>query len=58
LNKVWIDSKVKTGNQFSDVGPEAGNKFLMLNIIIKNIDNESRLFSVGSVFIGYNNKDI
>jgi len=27
LNKVWIDSKVKTGNQFSDVGPEMGNKF-------------------------------
>jgi len=56
LNKVWIDSKIKTGNQFSDLGPEAGNKFLIINITFKNIDNESRLFSVGSVFIYYNNK--
>jgi len=56
LNKVWIDSKIKTGNQFSDIGPEAGNKFLIINITFKNIDNESRLFSEGSVFIYYNNK--
>ena len=28
LNKVWIDSKIKTGNQFSDLGPEAGSPLL------------------------------
>jgi len=56
LNKVWIDSKVKTGNQFMDIGPEAGGKFLILNITFKNIDTESRLFDEGSVFIDYNNK--
>jgi len=57
LNKVWIDSKVKTGNQFMDIGPEAGSKFLILNITFKNIDTESRLFDEGSVFIHYNNKE-
>jgi len=42
LNKAWVVSKVKTGNLFSDVGPEAGNKFLIINITFKNIDSESR----------------
>lgn len=55
LNKIWIDSKVRTGNQFTNLEQEDGSKYLIINITFKNIDTESRLFSEGSVFIDYNN---
>ena len=57
LNKAYIDTKIETGNQFADIKEEAGNKFLILDIIFKNIDDESRMFMDGSVYIKYNGKE-
>lgn len=57
LNKVSVDKKINTGNQFADLDEEPGNKFLILDITFKNIDDESRMFSDGSVYINYNGKE-
>ncbi|MCF8354997.1 MAG: DUF4352 domain-containing protein [Melioribacteraceae bacterium] len=57
LNKANVDTKVNTGNQFADLDEEPGNKFLILDITFKNIDDESRMFIDGSVYINFNGKE-
>jgi hypothetical protein len=57
VNKVSLVDKVNTGNEFSDLKPESGNNYLIINASFKNIDNESRMLVDGSVWINYNGKD-
>jgi hypothetical protein len=58
VNKVSLQSSVKTGNEFADLAREQGNMYLILNVSFKNTDKESRtLISEGSVWINYNNID-
>ena len=57
VNKVSVKDRVNTGNEFSDIKPEAGNKFLIFNVTFKNTDKESRMIQEGSVWINYNGKD-
>jgi hypothetical protein len=57
VNKVETSNKVNTGNQYLDLKQEAGSKYLILDVSIKNIDSESRMLTSGSVFIQYNGKD-
>lgn len=56
LNKAYVSKTINTGNEFANLKAESGNTFLILNVTFKNIDNESRLFAEGSVFINYNGK--
>lgn len=55
LNGVTTDYKINTGNPFSDLKADPGNKFLIFNVTFKNTDKESRMLMDGSVFIEYNN---
>src|SRR5690554_3121240 len=57
VNKVNIDTRVNTGNEFADLKPEQGIRYLIINASFKNTDNESRMLIGGSVWINYNNKD-
>jgi len=57
VSKAGLTNKINTGNQFSDVAAEQGNQFLVMTTTFKNIDNESRMITDGSVFINYNGKD-
>jgi len=57
VNKVETAKKVNTGNQYLDLKQEAGSKYLILDVSIKNIDSESRMLTSGSVFIQYNGKN-
>ncbi len=57
VNSVNVKNRVRTGNQFADLKPEAGSSYLILNTTFKNIDNESRMLSDGAVIINYNGKD-
>ncbi|HLO73888.1 MAG TPA: DUF4352 domain-containing protein [Flavobacterium sp.] len=56
-NKVDLTDRVNTGNEFSDLKPEEGNKYLIINSTFKNTDSESRMIIEGSVWINYNGKD-
>ena len=57
VNKVTLENQINTGNEFSDLKPEPGNKFLIINATFKNTDKESRMILDGSVWINYNGKD-
>ena len=57
VNKVSVQERVNTGNQFADLKKEEGNNYLIINASFKNTDNESRMLVDGSVWINYNGKD-
>lgn len=57
LNKAYTANKIDTGNEFADIEETPGNKFLILDITFKNIDDESRMFLDGSVYIHYKGKE-
>ncbi len=57
VNKVSLQDRVNTGNEFADLNPEPGTMYLIINASFKNIDNESRMLMDGSVWINYNGKD-
>ncbi|MES2486166.1 MAG: DUF4352 domain-containing protein [Bacteroidota bacterium] len=57
VNKIDIQDKVNTGNQYSDLKPEQDIKYLIINTTFKNTDAESRMITDGSVWINYNGKD-
>ena len=57
VNKVSLEDRVNTGNEFADLKPEQGNLYLIINASFKNTDKESRMLMDGSVWINYNGKD-
>jgi hypothetical protein len=57
VNKVSLEDRVNTGNEFADLEPEQGNLYLIINASFKNTDKESRMLMDGSVWINYNGKD-
>jgi len=57
IKKAGLAKKIDTGNEFTDVKAEEGTNFLVLETTFKNIDDESRMLTDGSVFINYNGKD-
>ena len=57
VNKAELQDRVSTGNEFSDLKPEDGNMYLIINATFKNTDSESRMLVDGSVWINYNGKD-
>lgn len=57
VNKVSLEDRVNTGNEFADLKPEQGNMYLVINASFKNTDKESRMLMDGSVWINYNGKD-
>ena len=57
VNKAELKDRVSTGNEFSDLKPEQGNMYLIINATFKNTDSESRMLIDGSVWINYNGKD-
>ena len=57
VNKAEVKDRVSTGNEFSDLKPESGNSYLIINATFKDTDSESRMLMDGSVWINYNGKD-
>ena len=57
VNKVGTSNWIDTGNEFSDLKPEDGSKYIVLNVTFKNTDSESRMIIDGSLLINYNGKD-
>lgn len=58
LKGYKIQNSVTTGNMFIKLEPEQGNKYLVLDVSYKNIDNESRMIGgEGKVFVDYNGKE-
>ena len=51
VNKVSLEDRVNTGNEFADLKPEQGNMYLIINASFKNTDKESRMLMDGSVWI-------
>lgn len=57
VNKVSVQNSVSTSNQFSDLKPESGTRYLIINTTFKNTSNESRMLMDGEVLVNYNGKD-
>ena len=57
VNKVNLEDQVNTGNEFADLKPEQGNKYIVINASFKNTNTESRMLMEGSIWINYNGKD-
>jgi hypothetical protein len=57
VNKVEVKDRVRTGNEFSDLKPENGISYLIINATFKNTDSESRMLMDGSVWVNFNGKD-
>ena len=58
LKSYKIQKSVSTGNMFVKLDPEEGNKYLILDVNFKNIDNESRMIGgEGKVFVDVNGKE-
>jgi hypothetical protein len=57
VNKFKINKSVKTGNMFSDIEPEEGNSFLILNVSFKNTNTESRMLFDGVVIVIMDGKE-
>ena len=57
VNSATISDEVNTGNEYSNIRSETGEKFLIINVTFKNTDNESRTILDGSVHIKYNGTD-
>lgn len=57
VNKVGIENRVNTGNEFANLPAEDGNKYLIMNTTFKNTSNESRMLMDGEILINYNGKD-
>lgn len=57
INKVSLQERVNTGNQFANLKKEEGNQYLVLNTTFKNTDGESRMIMDGEIIINYNGKD-
>ncbi len=59
VNSAKTSKAIKTGNEFGigDVAAEEGNKFLIIDLTLKNTDTESRVMFDGEVKINYNGKD-
>ncbi|TAF10038.1 MAG: hypothetical protein EAZ75_07055 [Flavobacteriia bacterium] len=53
VNKAELLDRISTRNEFSDLKPENGNLYLIINATFKNTDSESRMFLNGSVLINY-----
>jgi hypothetical protein len=56
VNNVSINDMVDVGNEFANLKSEPGNKFFILDVTFKNIDDESRYLYDGIVYVTYNNK--
>lgn len=57
INKAGLSQRINTGNEFLDQKADAGNQYLIINTTFKNIDNESRMLTDGTVYITYNGKE-
>ena len=51
LHKYSLNDYIDTGNEFADLAPQNGSKYLVITATWKNTDKESRMLEEGSVFI-------
>ena len=60
---VWIENvkvtkNINTGNEFSNLAAQPGNKFVVLDMVFKNMDTESRMLFDGDILINYHGKEL
>lgn len=58
VNGVKVSNTVNTGNEFSDLKQEEGNKYLIIDVTLKNTDNETRMMFDGEVVINQNGTNL
>ena len=59
LNGYRFAKNVETGNPFTDIAPQDGNRFITLNATFKNISDRSRMVSQGgAIVIDFNGKSL
>ena len=56
-HSMTITKEIKTGDEFADLKPEEGVKYLVINATFKNTDKERRMIMDGSLWITYNGKE-
>lgn len=58
LNGYKFSKQVDTGNEFANIAPQEGNRFLIMNVTYKNISDKSKMAFPGTVYIEYNGKTL
>jgi hypothetical protein len=58
MNGHKFSSRVDTGNPFTDIAPQEGNKYVILSATFKNISDRTRMPGSGAVYIEYNGKEL
>ncbi|MES2543646.1 MAG: DUF4352 domain-containing protein [Bacteroidota bacterium] len=56
VSKTSLTETLDTGNKYTDLPKEEGNKYFLLKVTFKNTSDESRLITDGTVWIDYNGK--
>lgn len=56
IEKVEIRDMVDTGNEYTNLPKEPGNRYLLMKVTFKNTSDESRMITNGTVWIDYNGK--
>ena len=57
VNSMRLANKVDTGNQFSDLKPEDGSKYLIMNVTFKNTSDTDRIIFDGTLYIESGTKE-
>ncbi len=58
LNGYKFSKQVDTGNEFANIAPQEGNRFLIMSVTYKNISDKSKMAFPGAVYIEYNGKTL
>ena len=51
VNEAKIQDAVNTGNEFADLKKENGNKYIIVDVTLKNTDKESRMMFDGELLV-------
>lgn len=58
VNSMKVSDRVSTGNEFADLKKEDGNRYVIIDLTLKNTDSESRMMFDGELHIDENGKDL
>jgi hypothetical protein len=58
VNSVKLDKSVNTGNPYTNLKPEEGNVYVIIDLTLKNTDKETRMMFDGSLVLDDNGKQM
>lgn len=57
VDSVYTDSELNTGNKYTSLPQEKGQRYIFLQVTYKNTSDESRMITDGEIIVNFNNKE-